>query len=145
MRKVEIYIETTIKGPAVKDGTYAATLEYRKKDGECAYLHVKDKELESTYNRSTLLAIIMALERVREPCCLLIHTSNSYVANMIQSGNPEKWRRSEWEKPAGGEVKNKDLWKLYLELSERHKVEFDICKQHRFAESLKRFMEAQDV
>lgn len=145
MRKVEIYIETTIKGPAVKDGAYAAILEYKKQNGKCAYLRVKDRKSDTTYNRSTLLAIITALERVREPCCLLIHTSNSYVANMVQSGNPEKWRRLEWEKPAGGEVKNKDLWKSYLELSEKHEVEFDVCKQNKFTESLKEFMEAQDV
>lgn len=33
MKKVEIYIETTIKGPVVKDGKYAAALVFTKSTG----------------------------------------------------------------------------------------------------------------
>ena len=34
MQKATIYIETTIKGPSVGNGDYAAEIEYIRKNGE---------------------------------------------------------------------------------------------------------------
>ena len=45
MKKVEIYIETTIKGPVVKDGKYAAALVFTKSTGESEDRFVKPEYL----------------------------------------------------------------------------------------------------
>ena len=58
MKTVNIYIETTIKAPTVKDGKYASALVFTKANGENAYRIVSGEECDSTYNRLTLIAMI---------------------------------------------------------------------------------------
>ena len=43
MKTVNIYIETTIKAPTVKDGKYASALVFTKANGENAYRIVSGK------------------------------------------------------------------------------------------------------
>ena len=96
MKTVEIYIETSIKAPAVRDGKYAATLVFTKVNGESAVRFVSGEEEETTFNRCTLLAAIRALQRLNQPCYVIIYTDCAYVKNMVAQGNPEQWRRAEW-------------------------------------------------
>ena len=57
---------------------------------------------------------------------------NYYVANMIEQGNPEKWRRSEWKKAAGTQVQNKDLWEMFLTEKDKQElvVEYSSCSEY---------------
>lgn len=48
MKTVEIYIETSIKAPAVRDGKYAAALVFTKANGESAVRFVSGEEGETT-------------------------------------------------------------------------------------------------
>lgn len=149
MKKVEIYIETTIKGPVVKDGKYAAALVFTKSTGESEDRFVKGEEPDTTFNRSILLAMIQALEKFTEACHITFHRGNSYVKNMVEAGNPEKWKRAEWRRTQGKEVQNKDLWELYLEKSGKfdHKIEFAWSKAHEYTGILQEMMkgEREDV
>lgn len=149
MKKVEIYIETTIKGPVVKDGKYAAALVFTKSTGESEDRFVKGEEPDTTFNRSILLAMIQALEKFTEACHITFHMGNSYVKNMAEAGNPEKWKRAEWRRTQGKEVQNKDLWELYLEKSGKfdHKIEFAWSKAHEYTGILQEMMkgEREDV
>lgn len=95
MKTVNIYIETTIKSPIVKDGKYASALVFTRSNGEEAYRVMSGKECESTYNRLTLIAIIKSLQKLKEQCHVVIHTDNAYIKNISEQGAPEKWRRSE--------------------------------------------------
>ena len=101
MKKVEIYIETTIKGPVVKDGKYAAALVFTKSTGESEDRFVTGEEADTTFNRSILLAMIQALEKFTEACNITFHMGNSYIKNMVEAGNPEKWKRAEWRRTQG--------------------------------------------
>lgn len=149
MKKVEIYIETTIKGPVVKDGKYAAALVFTKSTGESEDRFVKGEEPDTTFNRSILLAMIQALEKFTEACHITFHMGNSYVKNMVEAGNTEKWKRAEWRRTQGKEVQNKDLWELYLEKSGKfdHKIEFAWSKAHEYTGILQEMMkgEREDV
>ena len=98
MKTVNIYIETTIKAPTVKDGKYASALVFTKANGENAYRIVSGEECDSTYNRLTLIAMIRSLQKLKERCHVVIHTDNAYIKNISEQGAPEKWRRSEWKK-----------------------------------------------
>lgn len=98
MKTVNIYIETTIKSPIVKDGKYASALVFTRSNGEEAYRVMSGEECESTYNRLTLIAIIKSLQKLKEQCHVVIHTDNAYIKNISEQGAPEKWRRSEWKK-----------------------------------------------
>lgn len=95
MKTVNIYIETTIKSPVVKDGKYASALVFTRSSGDEAYRIISGEECESTYNRLTLIAIIKSLQKLKEQCHVVIHTDNAYIKNISEQGAPEKWRRSE--------------------------------------------------
>lgn len=131
MQTVEIYIETSFRGPLVRDGKYAAVLVTTGRTGIHERL-VYGEEEETTFNRCTLLAAIRALQRMNRKCHIILYTSNLYVKNMIEQGNPEKWRRSEWKKAAGTEVQNKELWMIFLEEKEQQDLEVQYCKESKY-------------
>ena len=109
MKTVNIYIETTIKSPIVKDGKYASALVFTRSNGEEAYRVMSGEECESTYNRLTLIAIIKSLQKLKEQCHVVIHTDNAYI-----------------------KVQNKELWKMYLEEAEKHETEFRFCASNDY-------------
>lgn len=146
MKTVRVYIETTIHGPAApQDGKYAAALVFTKQSGEVKDLFVQGEEAETTYNRSVLLAMIRAFQRFREPCHIIFYTENSYIKNMIQADNPEKWRRSEWKKSDGKDIQNKELWQLFLEEKDKHEVEVVWKKDSEYKQTLQAVMRGEEI
>ena len=145
MKTVKIYIETTVKGPAVRDGKYAAALVFTKADGESVTRIVTGEEEETTYNRSTLLAAIRALKRLNQSCHVIIYTDCAYIKNMVEQGNPEKWKRAEWKKAAGGEVQNRELWQLFLEEKEKHEIEMRFSKYSDYHDTLQAVMNGEEI
>ena len=114
MKTVNVYIETTVTGPFVRDGKYGAALVFTKQNGEVKDLFVQGEETETTHNRSVLLAMIRAFQRFTEPCHIIFYTRNTFIRDMVQADNPEKWRRAEWRKSDGKDIQNKELWQLFL-------------------------------
>ena len=145
MKKVKMHIETSFSRPAVKDGKYAAALVFTKANGESVTRILSGQEKESTFNRLTLLAISEALSRLKERCHVVIYTGNTYVKNMIEQGNPERWSRSEWKKAAGTEVQNKELWKLFLEQANKQEIEVRFSKHNDCKETLHAVMNEEEV
>lgn len=144
-KTVRIYIETSFKGPVVKDGKYAAILEFTKSTGERATRIVSGEEKATTYNRCTLLAIIQALRRLKFQCHVILYTGNAYVKDMIEQENPEKWRREEWKKAAGREVQNKELWKLFLEEKDKQEIEVRFSIFNEYRETLHAIMDGEEI
>lgn len=140
MMEVKIYIETTLCGPGIKDGWYAAAIEYMTGKGP-AVLGIVGMEKETTYYRSVLLAAVKALERLRERCGVRIYTRCSFVKDMVEKGNLESWGRSGWVKPGGGEVANKELWQQLLRQLGYHRIEFCFSRHHGYKADLWRAIE----
>lgn len=145
MKQVKIYIGTSFKGPVVKDGKYAAILVFTKADGDLHTAIVKGEESETTFNRCTLLAAIRALQCLKFPCHVTLYTDNAYVKGMIEQGNPEKWRREEWKKVAGGEVQNKELWQLFLEEKDKQEIEVRFSVFNEFKETLQAVINGEEI
>ena len=70
MKTVKIYIETTMKGPGVRDGKYAAALIFERDEGDFTRT-LTGEEKETTFNRSTLIAAIESLKRLNQKCHVL--------------------------------------------------------------------------
>jgi len=125
MQEVKIFIETTLAGPCVKDGWYAAMLECQTKKGP-ATMWLAGMEEKTTYYRSILLAAILALRKLK-PCRAIIYTRCSYIIGIYG-------RDTEWKKPTGEDVKNKDLWQQFLDeidrLGGKEKIAFQFSKSH---------------
>lgn len=137
MKEVRIYIETSLRGPGVKPGKYAALAEFIKASGEPVTREVCGEEKETTYYRSTLLAMVKGMKLLKAPCKVVIYTYCSFVKGMVENGNLESWRRAEWKKSSGEDVQNKELWQEFLELKERHDIEFRFRKHHEYRDYLK--------
>ena len=146
MKTVKIYIETTITGPAApKRGGYAAALTFTRRNGDIEDRFLKGEEEGTTYNRSVLLAMIYALQKLKEPCRVVFYTRNTYIKNMILADNPEKWRRAEWKKSDGKGIQNQDLWKMFLEESTEHEIEIVYEKDSEYKETLQAYLQGKEV
>ena len=87
----------------------------------------------------------MALQKMKRKCHVIIYTGNTYVKNMIEQGNPEKWRRAEWKKAAGSEVQNKELWSLFLEEKEKQELEVRFSQFNDYSGTLQAVMNEEEI
>lgn len=100
----------------------------------CGELHreVSGGELGTTNNRMELTAAIRALEALKRPSRVEIHTDSAYLKNGITAWMP-KWKRMGWKRGAGrnlSAVKNADLWKALDALCQRHTVDWKWLRGH---------------
>ena len=94
----------------------------------------KEKELfggeaHTTNNRMELMAAIQALEALKKPCKVELHTDSKYV----QTGISEwlrVWKARGWKTTTKGAVKNEDLWRRLDEARLRHEVDWRWVKGH---------------
>lgn len=121
MKKVTIYTTTSTKKLKTEIGYYAAIVEYITRDGPVSR-PVVGFEKNTTYNRLVLQAIICGLCALNQPCEVTIHTDCVFVRNQINRESPEHWKRSEWIKSGGGDVKHKDLWQQFLAAKASSKI-----------------------
>lgn len=84
---------------------------------------------ETTNNRMELTATIMALEALKRPLVVHLHTDSTYVRNGITKW-VAGWEKNGWKTAAKQPVKNVDLWKRLRAACERHQVEWFWVKGH---------------
>lgn len=81
---------------------------------------------KTTNNRMELLAVIVALEKIKFPNSEAeIYTDSKYVADAVEKG----WL-FDWEKKQFKKKKNPDLWIRFLKVYRKHKVVFHWVKGH---------------
>ena len=82
--------------------------------------------LLTTNNRMELLAVIVALEKIKTPKSkAIVYSDSKYVVDSIE----KKWVFS-WETKNFNKKKNPDLWIRFLKVFRRHLVEFVWVKGH---------------
>jgi ribonuclease HI len=79
----------------------------------------------TTNNRMEMMAAIMGLKALDRRCAVTLYSDSQYLVDSIMKGWVLKWRHKHWRK-----VKNVDLWKQLLSLTEDHQVEFRWVKGH---------------
>ena len=81
---------------------------------------------KTTNNRMELLAVIIALEKLKNPNQKVhIYTDSKYVSDSVE----KKWVFN-WERKAFKNKKNPDLWIRFLSVYKKHKVSFFWIKGH---------------
>ena len=83
----------------------------------------------STNNRMELTAAAAALETLKRPCTVVLHTDSEYVRNGITRWHTG-WVRRNWRNAAGDPVANVDLWQRLLAAAARHQVEWRWVRGH---------------
>lgn len=137
MKKAKIYIETTLKGPTVKDGAYAAVLEFICRGNVPFTKKIYGMEEDTTYHRSTLLAMLMALRCFdKGKCEIEIITGDVFVANAIKQKRPAEWSRQEWKNSKKKDVVHKDLWQQFLEEMDKHEITVTLRKTNAYSKDM---------
>jgi ribonuclease HI len=86
-------------------------------------------EPHTTNNRMELMAAIEALERLKQPSHVELHTDSEYVMKGITQWI-HGWKRKGWRTAAGQPVKNADLWRRLDEARQRHKIDWQWVRGH---------------
>ena len=51
------------------------------------------------------------------------------------------WKRSEWKKASGKDIKNKELWQQYQEQASQHNISVRFSKYNNYVEKLMELLE----
>ncbi len=85
---------------------------------------------KTTNNRMELTGAIEGLRHFDKPSRILVRTDSQYVVRGIMEGWAQKWRKNGWMRTRNEPAENYDLWKILLELTEKHDVIFEWLKGH---------------
>ena len=105
-------------------GGWGAILTFKGVEKE-----LKGGEAHTTNNRMELMAAISALEAMKRPCLVELHTDSQYVMNGITSWI-HNWKRNGWRTANKKPVKNEDLWRRLDEALAIHNVDWRWVKGH---------------
>ncbi len=123
MKAVEIFTDGACSGNPGPGG-WGAVLRYNGSVRE-----LSGGEPITTNNRMELTAAISALNALKEPCLVDLHTDSEYVRNGIRSWI-DGWKRNGWMTSAKKPVKNAELWQALDEARRRHEVVWHWVKGH---------------
>lgn len=84
----------------------------------------------TTNNRMELMAAIMALSALTEPCEVLLHSDSQYLCNAVEKGWLWSWQKRGWKKKDHSRVPNTDLWLRLISLLKIHRVSFVWLRGH---------------
>lgn len=87
-------------------------------------------EDNTTNNKMEIMAVIKALEILKEPCNVKVYSDSAYVVNSISKGWVYSWKKNNWIKSDKKKAKNIELWESLLKLINIHKIEFIKVKGH---------------
>ena len=90
---------------------------------------LKGGEPHTTNNRMELMAAISALEALKRPSTVDLHTDSQYVQLGISQWI-QGWKRNGWKTADKKPVKNADLWRRLDEIMSRHNVRWHWVKGH---------------
>ena len=90
---------------------------------------LKGGEAHTTNNRMELTAAIEALNALKRPCTVELHTDSQYVKNGLTTWI-KGWKRNGWRTADKKPVKNAELWQALDEAVGRHEIVWHWVKGH---------------
>lgn len=121
--QVIIYTDGACKGNPGPGG-WGVSMQYKA--------HIKDLyggEQETTNNRMELMAAIMALESLKKPSTVVLHTDSKYLLQGITEWM-KNWKKRGWKTAAKKPVKNEDLWRRLDSAILNHQINWVWVKGH---------------
>ena len=105
-------------------GGWAAVLRFKGVERE-----LSGAEPATTNNRMELTAAAEALESLKRPCTVILHTDSQYLKDGITRWHTG-WVRKNWRTASGDPVKNMDLWRRVLDAAKPHKIDWRWVRGH---------------
>jgi ribonuclease HI len=90
---------------------------------------LKGGEPHTTNNRMELMGAIAALEALKRPCLVDLHTDSKYMRDGIMKWI-HGWKRNGWKTADKKPVKNVDLWQRLEAALAQHRVTWHWVKGH---------------
>ncbi len=123
MNNVTIYTDGACSGNPGPGG-WGALMQFGAHERE-----LKGGEPQTTNNRMELFAAIAALEALKRPCTVNLHTDSTYLRDGITKWIIN-WKRNGWKTAAKKPVKNVDLWQRLEAAIQRHEIAWHWVKGH---------------
>jgi ribonuclease HI len=120
---VEIFTDGACSGNPGPGG-WGALLRYGAVEKE-----LSGGETLTTNNRMEMMAAIAALEALKRPAKVKLHTDSQYLRNGITEWLPN-WKRRGWKTADKKPVKNADLWQRLEAAEKPHQVEWLWVRGH---------------
>lgn len=143
-QQINIYIETSCKGPAPRKAAGAWFVECINGSGNKATrggILYADKIAE---NELTLALVKSAFSIFTRPCQSRVFTQCGHVLNTMKNGWMWQWRENGWITARGTAAKHMEAWKQCAEVLEGHTTEwtdgahpYRIMMQSRIIQELK--------
>ena len=105
-------------------GGWGAVLQYNGTVKE-----LKGGAALTTNNQMELTAAIEALNALKRPCAVELHTDSSYVKDGL-TGWIHGWKKNGWKTAAKKPVKNVELWQALDAAVQRHTINWHWVKGH---------------
>ena len=123
MKKVQIFTDGCCKGNPGPGG-YGCILKFNGKAKEFTGFSPY-----TTNNIMELTAALVALEQLTEPCEVELTTDSQYLVKGMTEW-VVGWEKKGWVNSSKEPVKNQDLWKALIKMSEVHKISWTWVKGH---------------
>lgn len=120
---VEIWTDGGCR-PNPGPGGWAAVMRFKGVERE-----LSGADAATTNNRMELTAATMALETLKRPCHVVLHTDSEYLKNGVTRWH-QGWVRRNWRNSAGDPVANMDLWRRLLDAAKAHEIEWRWVRGH---------------
>ena len=122
-KQVEIFTDGSCLGNPGPGG-YGIVLRYKQNEKQLAQGYRL-----TTNNRMEMMAAVVALRSLKEPCQVILTTDSQYVLQGITQWI-HNWKKRGWKTADKKPVKNADLWQQLDEETQRHQVEWHWVKGH---------------
>ncbi|MBV1840137.1 ribonuclease HI [Photobacterium ganghwense] len=122
-KQVEIFTDGSCLGNPGPGG-YGTVLRYKQHEKE-----LSEGFFMTTNNRMELLAAIVGLASLKEPCKVDLTTDSQYVRQGITQWI-HNWKKRGWKTADKKPVKNADLWQRLDTETQRHHVNWHWVKGH---------------
>jgi ribonuclease HI len=123
IKTVDIFTDGACSGNPGPGG-WGAILRYGSVEKE-----LSGGERDTTNNRMEMMAAISALEALKGPAHVRLHTDSQYVKNGITTWI-HGWKKNGWKTSDRKPVKNVDLWQRLDTALKTHKIDWIWVKGH---------------
>jgi ribonuclease HI len=83
----------------------------------------------TTNNRMEMMAAVVALQSLKEPCHVILTTDSQYVRQGITQWI-FNWKKRGWKTADKKAVKNADLWQALDQEAQKHQIDWHWVKGH---------------
>ena len=124
MKKVQIYTDGACSGNPGPGG-FGAILVCGTYEKE-----LSGGEVNTTNNRMELLAVVTALQALKEPCDVTLTSDSTYVVHAVNKGWLWNWERKDFMRTKTQPIPNAELWRQLLAVMQLHTVRFVWVRGH---------------